>query len=84
MLYSTVTYHKHKPDTTRQTLSLHHHLDATEVDIHQGVSPLGNIQASTNGTQEVGQTLDLSLVRHTLVVDQLLNTLVHNTLRQHA
>jgi len=47
------------------------------------VSPLGNIQASTDGTQEAGQTLDLSLIRHTLVVDELLDTLVHNTLCQH-
>lgn len=78
------TYQKHETETAGQVGCLNHQVDASKVGVHHGRSLLRGIETGTNGAEQTGQTLDLGFIGDTLVVHQLLNTLVHNTLCKHA
>ncbi|KKA17183.1 hypothetical protein T310_9151, partial [Rasamsonia emersonii CBS 393.64] len=79
-----LTYHEHELESAGQARCLNHHVDADKVCVHHRVTLLRRIQAGTNSAEQARQTLHLGFVRNALVVDQLLDTFVHDTLRQHA
>ena len=71
--------HKHEPQSAGQLWGIDHRLDACEVHIHHRLALFGTIQVSTNGLEKLGQRLNLGFIRDASVIDQLLNTLMHDT-----
>ena len=76
--------HEHELESAGELGKVNHSLDALEVSIHHRTTLFGLVEVATNGPEQLAERLNFGLVRHSLIVDELMHTFVHDTFSKHA
>ncbi|KAI6751211.1 hypothetical protein HG530_014125 [Fusarium avenaceum] len=75
---------QHELESAGKFGEIHHSLDTVEVGVHHGATLLGTIEVRTDGPEQLAERLNFSLIGNSLIVDEFLHTLMHDTLSKHA